>query len=157
MPTIAAINGAALGGGLEMALACDVRVCVDDAVLGLPELTHSLVPGGGATQRLPALVGMAQAFELLFLKHRLTGAEAARIGLVNRSVKRSDLQSEVAAMTAAISSLSPVPARMAKSLLRASQSVPLAAGLKLELDALLRLLEERSSTAAHAEAEIVAD
>ncbi len=158
MPTIAAINGAALGGGLEMALACDFRICVDDAVLGLPELTHDLVPGGGATQRLPALVGMSQAFELLFLRHRLTGAEAARIGLVNRSVKQSDLESEVAAIAVAISSLAPVPARMAKSLLRASRSVPLADGIQLELDALLTLLDERSSSAAaRVEAEVTPD
>lgn len=147
MPTIAAINGAALGGGLEMALACDFRVCVEDAVLGLPELTHDLVPGGGATQRLPALVGMSQAFELLFLRHRLTGAEAAGIGLVNRSVKQSALESEVTDMARAISALSPIPVRMAKSLLRASESVPRAAGLQLEMDALLALLDHRAAAA----------
>lgn len=150
MPTIAAINGAAMGGGLEMALACDFRICVDTAPLGLPELAHGLVPGGGGTQRLPALIGMSRAFEMIFLRHRISGAEAAGIGLVNRSVAADEFADQVRSMASAIAQLPVAAARSAKALLRNSETVPRAAGLQLELDALLALMDERSSGTAGA-------
>jgi enoyl-CoA hydratase/carnithine racemase len=143
-PTIAAINGYALGGGLEMALACDLRVAAEEASLGLPELDHGLVPGGGGTQRLPRLVGYAKAAELLYLGRLLTGAEAAAWGLVNRCVPRAQLHAAVAELAAAIAAKPPAALRAAKILLHASQEVAMADGMALELNTLLELMEARS-------------
>src|SRR5689334_10310594 len=83
-PVVAALNGAALGGGLELALACDLRVAVEGAVLGLPETSLGIIPGAGGTQRLPRLVGYARAAELVLLGRRLTANEALTLGLLNR-------------------------------------------------------------------------
>jgi enoyl-CoA hydratase len=85
-PTIAAINGLAVGGGLELALACDLRICGDAAKLGAPEVNYGLFPAYGGTQRLPRLVGAAKARELIFTAGLVPAAEALRIGLVNRTV-----------------------------------------------------------------------
>ena len=82
MPVIAAIDGVALGGGLEMALACDLRVASTDAKLGLTETRLAIIPGGGGTQRLPRVIGPAKARELIYTARVLGGAEAERIGLV---------------------------------------------------------------------------
>lgn len=85
-PTIAAINGLALGAGLEMALCCDIRIASERAKLGLPEIKLGLFPGGGGTQRLPRLIGKAKAKELIFLGEPVEAAEALRLGLVNQVV-----------------------------------------------------------------------
>ncbi len=90
-PTIAAITGYALGGGLELALACDFRVCADNAKLGLPEIQLGIIPGAGGTQRLPRLVGPARAKELIFSGRHVRAEEAERIGLVDRVVPVDDV------------------------------------------------------------------
>jgi len=144
-PTIAAINGYALGGGLEMALACDLRVVAESAQVGLTELVHGLVPGGGGTQRLPRLIGMAKAAELLFTGRRLTGSEAEAWGLVNRCVAFDDLHKTVAELAATIAEKDGRALRYAKELLRKSQEVSVAAGADAELDALLTLMAERNT------------
>src|SRR5580698_8307198 len=82
--TIAAVNGYALGGGLELALACDFRVCAEDAKLGLPEVLLGVLPGGGGTQRLPRLIGASRAKELIMSGRQVPSAEALALGLVNR-------------------------------------------------------------------------
>jgi enoyl-CoA hydratase/carnithine racemase len=84
--TIAAVNGYALGGGLELALACDFRVCAEDAKLGLPEVLLGVLPGGGGTQRLPRLIGASRAKELIMSGRQVPSAEALALGLVNRVV-----------------------------------------------------------------------
>jgi len=84
--TIAAVNGFALGGGLELALACDFRVCAEDARFGLPEVLLGVIPGGGGTQRLPRLIGASRAKELIFTGRQVRAEEALAIGLVNRVV-----------------------------------------------------------------------
>lgn len=83
-PTIAAIHGAALGGGLELALACDVRVATEDAILGLPETSFGLIPAAGGTLRLPRLIGVARAKEMIFTARRVPAPEALTLGLINQ-------------------------------------------------------------------------
>lgn len=90
-PTIAAITGYALGGGLELALACDFRVCADNAKLGLPEIQLGIIPGAGGTQRLPRLIGPARAKELIFSGRHVRSDEAERIGLVDRVVPADEV------------------------------------------------------------------
>merc|ERR1719383_536144 len=89
MPVIAAIDGFALGGGLEMALACDIRVAADNAKVGLTETRLAIIPGGGGTQRLPRVVGPAVARELIYTARVPGGREAERIGLVNHCVEQN--------------------------------------------------------------------
>ncbi|MCL6558405.1 MAG: enoyl-CoA hydratase [Firmicutes bacterium] len=93
-PTIAAINGLALGGGCELALACDFRLASDKAKFGLPEITLGIIPGGGGTQRLPRLIGASRAKELLFLGEMIDAARAEQIGLVNKVVPSAELMRE---------------------------------------------------------------
>lgn len=144
-PTIAAINGFALGGGLEMALACDLRIAADHAQLGLTELVHGLVPGGGGTQRLPRLVGTARAAEMLYLGLRLSAAQSADWGLVNRVVPAAELHAAAAEMAGAVAANSPRALRYAKELIRTSQDVPVQVGAQLELDSLLTLMADRQA------------
>jgi enoyl-CoA hydratase/carnithine racemase len=141
--TIAAVNGAAYGGGCEMALACDLRIVSDDARLRLPEVTIGLVPGGGATQRLPRMIGVARTFEMLYLGTRLTGPEIVAAGLATRSVAPDELRATAAAMATGIAELDPTAVRMAKELVQRSLDVPLGIGAEAELDSLLMLLQSR--------------
>lgn len=145
VPTIAAINGYALGGGLEMALACDLRIAADEAQLGLPEISHGLIPGGGATQRLPQLVGPGRAYELLYLGERVDGLTASEIGLVNRCVPREQLVGTVAEMAAAIAQHAGPALRLLKESVRNGLEIAPAAARAAELDLLLTLLAHRSS------------
>ncbi|KAJ6946982.1 hypothetical protein NC651_001623 [Populus alba x Populus x berolinensis] len=94
VPTVAVIEGAALGGGLEMALSCDLRICGEDAVLGLPETGLAIIPGAGGTQRLPRLVGKSLAKELIFTGRKIDGREAMSMGLVNYSVPAGEAHSK---------------------------------------------------------------
>ena len=86
MPVIAAIDGAALGGGLELALACDLRICSESSTLGLPETSLAIIPGAGGTQRLPRVLGLTKAKELVYMAKRLSGKESENIGLVTECV-----------------------------------------------------------------------
>ncbi len=144
-PTIAAINGYALGGGLEMALACDLRIAAENAQLGLTELVHGLVRGGGGPRRLPRRGGTARAAEMLYLGLRLDAARSEQWGLVNRVVPFDDLASAAAEMAAAVAGNSNRALRYAKELLRVSQDVPVAVGAQLELDSLLTLMADRQA------------
>lgn len=145
-PTIAAINGYALGGGLEMALACDIRIIAENAQIGLIELAHGLIPGGGGTQRLPRLIGTARAAEMLFLALRLSGSEAFAWGAVNRCVPGDVLMTVANDMASAIAAHPRSALLHAKELLRASVDVAQTVGIDRELDILLTLLAERQST-----------
>ncbi|HBN09441.1 MAG TPA: hypothetical protein DD435_12595 [Cyanobacteria bacterium UBA8530] len=90
IPVIAAVNGFALGGGLEFALACDVRISADNGVFGFPEVTLGIIPGWGGTQRLPRLIGQGRALELLFTGKRIKADEAASLGIVNQIVPKGE-------------------------------------------------------------------
>jgi enoyl-CoA hydratase/carnithine racemase len=133
--TIAAVNGYALGGGLELALACDFRVCAEDARLGLPEVLLGVIPGGGGTQRLPRLIGASRAKELIFTGRQVRAEEAVAIGLANRRVAPDDVL-EAALTWAAELAAGPLVAHgLAKGAVDRGLEGTLADGLAIEQDA----------------------
>jgi enoyl-CoA hydratase len=113
-PTIAAVNGFAFGGGCEIALACDIRLAADRAVLGQPEVSLGIFPGWGGTQRLPRLVGAGLAKELIFTGRRLDAAEALRIGLVNAVYPAQELLAKARELAGQIAAQAPLAVRHAK-------------------------------------------
>ena len=132
-PVIAAINGVALGGGLELALACDLRVAAPTALLGLPETTLGIIPGAGGTQRLPRVVGEARAKELILLGRRIGAAEALAWGLVNRVSPASvPVLEDTLAFIEPITSGAPIAQSAALDAIDASFDATLAEGLELE-------------------------
>jgi enoyl-CoA hydratase/carnithine racemase len=139
MPTIAAIEGNALGGGLELALCCDIRVASADARLGLPEVRLAVTPGAGGTQRLPRVVGEARARELILTGRVLDAAEAERIGLVHRVVPAGAAVSASVTIGEEIAARGPLAVREAKRLVALATDTDLATGLAAELDASDRL------------------
>lgn len=138
-PTIAAIQGDALGGGLELALCCDLRVADDGAKLGLPEVRLGVMPGSGGTQRLPRIVGMAKAKELILLGEIIGAAEAAAIGLVNQVAPAGGAMDAAMAMAQTIAARGPQAVREAKRAIDLAGDVPLDEGLARELDASERI------------------
>ncbi|MBR9909353.1 MAG: enoyl-CoA hydratase/isomerase family protein [Gammaproteobacteria bacterium] len=149
-PVIAAIHGYTMGGGMELALACDIRFASPNAVMSLPETSLGLIPGGGGTQRLPRIVGMARALDLLLTGERLKAEDALAIGLVTRvaSAAETHLQ-EVTELAALIAKRPPVATRYVKRATRASADLDLKKGLDLELDlfALLKTSEDAKEAA----------
>ena len=131
-PLIAAVHGYALGGGLELALCCDLLVAAPDAQLGLPEARLGLLPGGGGTQRLPRLLGTMRAAELLMTGGRLTGDEAVTWGLALGCGEQDSVLGAARALAERIVRQAPLAIRMAKVLLRAGSDAPLPTGLALE-------------------------
>ena len=153
-PIIAAINGHCNGGGLEMALACDIRVASENAQFGLGEVKLGLLPGGGGTQRLPRSVSLCNALWMLFTGDRIDAAEAYRIGLVNRVVPLPDLISTAEAMADKILTAGPLAVRAIKQAAIKGLSMPLEDGLRLEqnLFRMLRITEDsKEGTRAFAE------
>jgi enoyl-CoA hydratase/carnithine racemase len=144
-PIIAAIRGFALGGGLELALACDIRVAAEDAQLGLTEINLAIIPGGGGTQRLPRLVGRGKALEMILTGMRIPASEALRIGLVERVVPVAELLPLAQALAKSIAEKAPIALHYAKEAVVAGLELPLADGLRLENDlaTLLRTTEDR--------------
>ena len=131
-PTIAAINGYALGGGCELALACDIRVAADTAKFGQPELGLGIIPGAGATQRLPRVVGMGWAKYLILTGEIIDARHALGIGLVSAVVPRAELLPKAREIAAQILRQGPLAARLAKLALNASARVDLDSGLLIE-------------------------
>jgi len=131
-PVIAAVNGFALGGGCELAMACDFRIASDKAKLGQPEIMLGILPGGGGTQRLPRLVGLGKAYQLLYTGDMVTAEEALRIGLVNEVVPHDQLMGRVREVAAKIAEKSPIALRFIKEGLKASVRTPLDEGVRLE-------------------------
>jgi len=131
-PVIAMLNGFALGGGCELALACDIRIASDRARLGQPEINLGIIPGGGGTQRLPRLVGYGTAAKLLFSGEIIGAEEALRIGLVDEVVPGDGLEERVMALAGAIAEKSPVTLQLMKEALRASVRTSLDDGLRQE-------------------------
>src|SRR5262249_25795617 len=134
-PVIAAINGVALGGGLELALACDLRMAADNARVGQPEILLGIIPGAGATQRLPRLVGPARAKELIWSGRQVTADEALAIGLVDRVVPARQLEDAALAWAGSFASGAVVAMGLAKRVIDAGLDHPLEYGLQLESEA----------------------
>ncbi len=132
-PIIAAINGFCLGGGCELAMACDIRIASEKAKLGQPEINLGLLPGGGGTQRLPRLVGMGAALKMLYTGDFIRADEAYRIGLVDEVVPPDQLQARAKELADTIASKSPVALRLIKQAVRTSMRTSLDEGLKQEV------------------------
>jgi enoyl-CoA hydratase/carnithine racemase len=131
-PMIAAINGAALGGGLEIALCCDLRIASENAILGMPEVTLGLIPGWGGTQRLPRMIPLAKAAELLLTGRPISAQEAYRIGLINRVVPFPELMPAARQIAETLCRRAPLAVRAAKQAMNQGMDVSLEDGLKLE-------------------------
>jgi methylglutaconyl-CoA hydratase len=132
MPVIAALEGAAFGGGLELALAADLRVAGADAKMGLVETALAIIPGAGGTQRLPRLIGTSRAKELIFTARRIGAEEAGRLGLVDRVVEAGAALESALALAREILPNGPIALRMAKRAVNGGVELDLASGLALE-------------------------
>jgi enoyl-CoA hydratase/carnithine racemase len=149
-PSIAAIHGFCLGGGLELALACDIRIASDDTQLGLPEVSLGILPGSGGTQRLSRLVGLGPALHLILTSERIGAEEAYRLGLVTKLVPRGQLLAEAERLALLIASHAPLAVALAKEVVHKGYELSLEAGLRLESDlaTLLLTTEDRLEGAA---------
>ena len=132
-PTIAAINGFALGGGCELAMSCDIRIAADTARLGQPEVTIGIPPGWGGTQRLMRIVGIAKAKELVYTGKMIKADEAKEIGLVNQVVPLASLQEEALKMAQQIAGCSTMGVQMSKVAINKGRNADLDTGLSIEL------------------------
>ncbi|MCL5406550.1 MAG: enoyl-CoA hydratase-related protein [Deltaproteobacteria bacterium] len=134
-PVIGAVNGIALGGGTELALACDIRIASENATMGLTETRLAIIPGGGGTQRLPRIVGRAKAKELIFTGRRIDAREALSIGLVNKVVPAEHLIEECLEMAGMICEAGPIAITQAKYAINHGLEVDLRTGLAIESNA----------------------
>jgi enoyl-CoA hydratase/carnithine racemase len=132
-PTICAIHGACIGGAMELALACDLRVMAADAVVGIPEVRVGLIPDVGGSSRLPSIVGLGRAKELIMTGRMIGAEEADRIGLVNRVAPADELDAAVAELVDELLACAPVAVGLAKRVMDASAKPALAATLELEV------------------------
>lgn len=148
-PVIAAINGYALGGGCELALACDIRVGSETSTLGQPEVNLGILPAGGGTQQLARIVGLAKAKELIFTGDLISAEEAYRIGLLNHLVPEEELMSKALEIARKIVSKPPIAIKMAKIAINESPTTDLPSGLALEkaLQAVLFSTEDKKEGA----------
>jgi len=134
-PVIAAVNGVALGGGTELALACDIRIAASNASLGLTETRLAIIPGAGGTQRLPRLIGRGKAKELIFTGRRIDAQEALQIGLVNQVYEKDALVAECLKMAAMICETGPIAIEQAKYAINYGLETDLHTGLGIESNA----------------------
>ncbi|MFC4769419.1 enoyl-CoA hydratase-related protein [Effusibacillus consociatus] len=132
MPTIAAIKGLALGGGCELALACDLRVMEEDALIGLTEVSWGIIPGAGGTQRLSQLVGVAKAKELIFTARKLRADEAEKIGLIEQVCHVGESEKKALELAGEIAKNAPVAVRLSKAAIHSYEADHLENGLKAE-------------------------
>lgn len=144
-PVIAAVNGYALGGGLELALLADIRICSDNAQFGLPEVRVGSIPGAGGTQRLIRAIGQSDAMWMLLTGERIDASEALRIGLVSKVLPKSALEDAAMTLARTMAANAPLAITAVKRLAMAGRELPLASGLELEQQAfgLLRDTEDR--------------
>jgi enoyl-CoA hydratase len=143
-PTIAAIRGYCVGGGLEFALACDLRVAADDAKLGLTEVRRGIIPGAGGTQRLTRAVGITKAMEMCLTGDTVSGLEAKALGLVNHSVSSADVLKAAEELANRVLKGAPISVAFIKEAIKKGVELPLEDGLRLEADlsALIGITED---------------
>ncbi|MGG2092222.1 enoyl-CoA hydratase [Bacillus sp. S13(2024)] len=134
-PVIAAINGIALGGGTELSLACDIRIASETASLGLTETSLAIIPGAGGTQRLPRLIGIGRAKELIYTARRISAAEAQEYGLVEHVVPAEELEEKAIEIAKQIAKNGPIAVRLAKEAITNGMQVDLQTGLQMEKQA----------------------
>ncbi len=135
VPVICAINGYALGGGLELALACDIRIASENAIMGLTETSLGIIPGGGGTQRLPRLIGRGKAKELILTAGRITATEAYEMGILNRVVPEGKALEASIEIAKKIAANGPVAVRQAKFAINRGMEVDIKTGLFMEASA----------------------
>lgn len=140
-PTIAMIDGFALGGGSEIAMSCDIRIATPRSNFGTPEINLGLIPGGGGTQRLCRLLGYGRAIEMVMSGEMIDGTEAHRIGLINHLVEPSDLHEKTMTIAQNLASKSPHTIRVAKAAVRAALENPFSAGILAERDLFCALFD----------------
>jgi enoyl-CoA hydratase/carnithine racemase len=139
-PTIAVANGSAFGGGVELMLACDMRVAASHAEFGLTETTLAIIPGAGGTQRLPRLIGKARAKDLILTGRRIDAREAERMGLVDRIAEPGGLEELARALARQLADNGPIAVRAAKEAIDRGCELPLEAGLEVEARCYERVL-----------------
>jgi enoyl-CoA hydratase len=152
-PFVAAIRGFCLGGGLELAMCCDIRVCADDARLGQPEIKLGLIPGGGGTQRLPRLVGHGRAMLLNLTGEFIDAGTAYAWGLVEKVVPGDELEAAALEVAGQIAAQSPHAVAVLRELARTTRDLPLEEGLRREADGFVRCL--RSEDGAEGDAAFI--
>lgn len=139
-PVVAAIHGYCLGGGLELAMACDIRIAAEDAQLGQPEIKLGLIPGGGGTQRLPRLVGHGRALYLNLSGDPIPGTQAYEWGLVEKAVPRAELLETATALARTLAERSPFAMGVIKELAAQTRDLPLEEGMRREAQGFLRCI-----------------
>ena len=132
LPVIAAVNGFALGGGCELAMSCDIRICSDNAMFGQPEVGLGITPGFGGTQRLARLVGMGMAKQLLYTARNIDAAEALRIGLVNAVIPQAELLDAALKMAGQIAKNAPIAVRACKKAVNEGMQVSIDKAVEIE-------------------------
>ena len=132
LPVIAAVNGFALGGGCELAMSCDIRICSDNAMFGQPEVGLGITPGFGGTQRLPRIVGLGMAKQLLYTARNIDAAEALRIGLVNAVVPQAELMETAVKMANTIAKNAPIAVRACKKAVNEGMQVSIDKAVEIE-------------------------
>ena len=133
-PMIAAIHGYCLGGGLEIAMACDIRIAAEGAMFGLPEVARGTLPGSGGTQRLARMVGLGRALDIALSAEHVSAEDALRMGLVSRLVPRAELTAAAEALAQRIASHAPLSVLLVKEAVRGSLDTDLPTGLRIEAD-----------------------
>ena len=144
-PTIAAVNGYALGGGMELMLATDIRILADTARVGLTEISLGLFPGGGGTQRMPRQIAPCVAKELMFTGDHIDAEQAVRLGLANRVVPKADLMQETIAFAARIAEKSPLVLKLMKRTINNGSDMTLVAGLAYEASMISLVLDSEDA------------
>lgn len=132
IPVIAAINGFALGGGCEIAMSCDIRICSDNAVFGQPEVGLGITPGFGGTQRLPRIVGIGMAKQMIYSRKNIDADEALRIGLVNAVYPQAELMANVEKLAKSIASAAPIAVRNSKRAINEGLQVNMDKAIEIE-------------------------